>query len=493
MVLLAMSHTLPPAVRSSESMRINRYTEAREFYEGTQWLGRARRGETRMVLNYARRVLQAAVAYMFAAPVRFNVPSSEETQEGSTAAALAERTLADYLGHIGADELDVELALDAAVSGDALIKITWDPAARFPVVTPVDPAQARVETRPDRPKVAVAWEHWYDMTADELAAAIPEHAAAVYAIPTVERDASGRLRVVERWTAERWTLSFGGVAVVDDANPYGWLPYVPVVNNPTAREFWGSSDLRDLYDVCRQLNARMSVVADVLDLSGAPIAVLENVEGSEGIRVGPGAKWELPEASKAYLLDLLQGGGVQLHIDYIEQAKKALHDLSETPRTAFGDTGRVISGSALEVEVQPLVQKVRRKRRGFDRFYRERNGRLLDLAERFGGVGLGGVRRAVSVWPDILPSDAQAEAVRLAQLTGADDLAHRTAMAELGIEDPEREWARLLEERGALAQFDIAVAAAQAVARGFGGEGGEGGEDERDGGAAARAAGGESG
>jgi hypothetical protein len=40
-----------------------------------------------------------------------------------------------------------------------------------------------------------------------------------------------------------------------------------------------------------------------------------------------------------------------------------MHDLSETPRTAFGDAGRDLSGAALEVEIQPLVQKVQRKGR----------------------------------------------------------------------------------------------------------------------------------
>ena len=32
----------------------------------------------------------------------------------------------------------------------------------------------------------------------------------------------------------------------------------------------------------------------------------------------PGAVWEIPERAKAYLLDLLQGGGVKLHVDYID-------------------------------------------------------------------------------------------------------------------------------------------------------------------------------
>jgi hypothetical protein len=445
----------------SEAARLAAYREARDFYDGTQWEGRRKRGETRLTLNYARRLLQAAVAYMFAAPVTFNVPASEETEEGSSAAALAERTLADYLGHIGADELDPELALEASIAGDAAVKVTWDPVAAMPRVTPVDAGAVRVETRPDRPKEPVLWEHHYDMTPDQLAAAMPERRAQVMSVPGAFAGSDAAYRVVETWTAERWAMSFGGQPLFDAPNPYGWLPYLAIVNNPTATAFWGSSDLRDLYEVCRELNARYSTVSDVLQLSGYPIAVLENVDGSENVQVAPGAKWELPEDAKAYLLDLLQGGGVSLHIDYIGEIRRGLHDLSETPRTSFGDSGRTISGAALEVEIQPLVQKVRRKRRAFDRFYRERNRRLLDLAERFGGVALGGVRRAVAVWPDVLPTDADGEAARLSQLTGADNLSHRSAMAEWGVEDPEGEWARVLEERAATTAFEVQVAGAR--------------------------------
>jgi hypothetical protein len=234
--------------------------------------------------------------------------------------------------------------------------------------------------------------------------------------------------------------------VRDDANPYGWIPYVVLANNPGPRSPWGESDLIDLYDVCRELNQRMSVLSRVLELSGAPIAVLENVDGSEGISVGPGAKWELPEGAKAYLLDLLSGGGVGLHVEYIQLLYRALHDLAETPRTAFGDTGRALSGAALEVEIQPLVQRVNRKRRAFDAFYMARNERLLDLLERFGGQAFGGLRRTETIWPSVLPSDTETAVRSAVSLVQNGIQSRRTAMALLGETDPDAELARIAAE-----------------------------------------------
>ncbi|HUV52190.1 MAG TPA: hypothetical protein VMW64_03845 [Dehalococcoidia bacterium] len=90
----------------------------------------------------------------------------------------------------------------------------------------------------------------------------------------------------------------------------------------------------------RELNRALSQLSLILELSGNPIAVLENIENSQDIAVQPGAVWEIPERAKAYLLDLLQGGGVKLHVDYIDLLYRTIHDLSESPRTAFGDNAR---------------------------------------------------------------------------------------------------------------------------------------------------------
>jgi hypothetical protein len=253
-------------------------------------------------------------------------------------------------------------------------------------------------------------------------------------------------RVVEDWRVERYRVEVDGVVVRDEANPYGWIPFVIYPNLARPHEFWGASDLEDLVDVCRELNRRMTTLSRILEVAGYPITVLENVSGSEGIRVDAGAVWELPEASRAYLLDMLAGGGVRLHIDYIDLLYRQLHDLSETPRTAFGDSGRSLSGVALEVEIQPLVQKVMRKRRTWEMVYRKRNAMILDLLERFGGLALGGLRQTHAVWSEVLPSDREALVRSEARLVASGIHSRRDAMAALGDPDAEASWRRVLEE-----------------------------------------------
>src|ERR671913_2345427 len=55
--------------------RFARYQELRDFYAGVQWSGKPRRGETRMVANYARALVRKVVSYALPDPVGFSVPA----------------------------------------------------------------------------------------------------------------------------------------------------------------------------------------------------------------------------------------------------------------------------------------------------------------------------------------------------------------------------------------------------------------------------------
>ncbi len=155
--------------------------------------------------------------------------------------------------------------------------------------------------------------------------------------------------------------------------------------------------------------------------------------------------WELPERARAYLLDLLQGGGVKLHIDFIDLLYRAIHDLSESPRTSFGDNRQGLSGVALEMELNPLIQKIRRKRLVRTAVYQRRIAMILKILEQKRGQAFGPVRPRI-VWGPILPQDR----ARLVQdeevLVRAGVHSRRRAMENLGITDPDTELARVREE-----------------------------------------------
>jgi hypothetical protein len=203
----------------------------------------------------------------------------------------------------------------------------------------------------------------------------------------------------------------------------------------------------------RELNRATSQLSKILELSGNPIAVLENVESSEDIAVKPGAVWNIPESAKAYLLDLLQGGGIRLHIDYIDLLYRILHDVSESPRAAFGGSSRDLSGVALEVELQPLLQKVARKRLIRTEVYNRRNRMILKLIEKYRGEDFGENNLRV-VWNPVLPKDTERLIAGEQALIQSGIHSRRRAMDELGVADPEAEFKSWLSEREAILRMN---------------------------------------
>jgi hypothetical protein len=421
--------------------RMNRYREYLEFYGGNQWLTRRRAGETRLVFNYARVLARKAVSYLMPLPVTFDVLRGPDGTPDD-AVRLAEQALNAVYSDHDQHTVDFQSALDASVLGDGAFKVTWSTRRAAPLVAPVDPATLWAWWEPDNPGEVYRVMQRYTLSGAE--------AERLFGRPGgLGGRPSPRRTVVEDWNHDRYRIELDGGTVVEEANPYGWIPYVIYPNIARPHEFWGASDLEDLLDVCRELNGRMTTISRILQVSGYPITVLENVTGSDGIRAEPGAIWELPEDSRAYLLDML-GGAVRLHIDYVDLLYRQLHDLSETPRTAFGDSGRSLSGVALEVEIQPLVQKVMRKRRVWDAVYRRRNALVLDLLEHFGGLPLAGLRRTQARWGAILPSDREGMVRDETRLVASGVHSRRQAMATLGDTDPERTWDDVIAERETL-------------------------------------------
>ena len=390
---VAMSAALPRELTADRDVaRLARYGQYLAFYEGDQWLGSPRPGERRITANYVRALIRKSVSYMFADP-----PGQEVLPlAGGADGRRIERLLADVAEANELATSDFDAAVQASVLGDGAFKVTWEAAERRPVITPVDVFGLAVWSRGDDPR---------QMTKLVQRTAMPaEEAVERYGLTLT--GAAQRVTVAEEWTDRALVISVANVEVKRGPNPFGWIPYVVWPNVRRPGEFWGESDLIDLVELQREFNRRVSIASHILELSGNPIAVLENIEKADGIVARPGALWELPEGAKAYLLDLLEKGGLTYHLDFIDKLYRTLHDISETPRTAFGDAGPAgLSGVALEVELQPLIQKVKRKRRVWEGVFARRNRMVLDLLRRFGKEAIPDGVRTATVWGAILPTD----------------------------------------------------------------------------------------
>jgi hypothetical protein len=366
--------------------------------------------------------------------VNFTVEPSEGSDKARARAEKAEAALYQVYDDNNLEQLDFETETDCAILGDACFKVIWDQDAKRVSITAPDIQGIYTWWVGDDTSKVWRVASKYSLTRDVV--------EGLYKVKTKDKTAV----IIEVWTARDFELWIDGAQIEKKSNPYGFIPFVIYPNLREPKKFWGISDLSQIIEPQRELNRATSQLSKILELSGNPIAVLENVEESEDIAVRPGAVWNIPEDAKAYLLDLLQGGGVSLHIDYINLLYRILHDVSESPRAAFGGTERDLSGVALEIELQPLLQKVKRKRIIRTAAYNRRNRLILKLLGKYRNEDFGDNSLGV-VWAPVLPRDLTRLVSNEQVLIQSGIHSRRRAMDEVGIRDPEMEFNRWLEER----------------------------------------------
>ena len=437
---MEMSETMPGQLGRMDLDRMKGYRELLDFYHGKQWQDREKRRERRLTFNYARVFVEKVASYLMSG-VNFAVDPEAETDEAVTRAQKAETALYRVYGENNLAQLDLETEIDCAVLGDACYKVTWDADEKRVRVTASDVQGIHAWCSGD--DVSHVWRvaSGYVLAAEE--------AELLYGVKPKAKTVS----VVELWTAQEFALYVDNVLLESKPNPYGFIPFVIYPNLREPKRFWGVSDLVQIMESQRELNRALSQLSHILELPGNPIAVLENVEGSEDIAIKPGAVWNIPEDAKAYLLDLLHGGGVSLHIDYINLIYRTLHDLSESPRSAFGGMEKDLSGVALELELHPLLQKVRRKRLIRAAAYNRRNEMILRLLEKYRGENFGDNYLRV-IWGPVLPEDMDRKVADEQTLVQNGIHSRRTAMDEVGVKNPEYEFKRWLEERESILRMN---------------------------------------
>jgi len=387
-----MTEFNPSQLARMDSTRLAAYRSNLDFYQGAHWPTTSRHRQ--LVFNYARVSIDKVTSFLMQGLGFACYPnptnSTNSTNSINARARRAEQLLRQVYEDNNLQQLDYETEIDTAVLGDGCYKVIWD----------TDEKRIRI-TAPDVSGIYAWWlgddtsRIWrvasrYTLTQDEV--------QLLYARAVEKKTAT----ITEVWTAKDFELYLDNDLMGSKPNPYGFIPFVIFPNLREPKKFWGTSDIPSLIQPQRELNRALSQLSRILELSGNPIAVLENVASSEDIKVQPGALWTIPEDAKAYLLDLLQGGGVRLHVDYIDLLYRALHDISETPRAAWGGIEKELSGTALQIELGSLTQKVTRKRTIRTNAYHQRNELIFKLAEKYMNENFEQINHRV-VWGPVLP------------------------------------------------------------------------------------------
>ncbi len=437
-----LNDTFPQNLAQQDNARMTKYKTNLDFYHGQQWQGQSR--ERRLTFNYARTVIDKTTSYLMSS-VTPTVTPLDDSPEEKARAQRCEFLIQQIYYDNDLDLLDFDSEIDCSVLGDGCFKVIWD--------------SVRGKVKVTAPDIQGIYAWWSEGDMSDITRVASRYTVKSPESGVTSQWKSGGLQtIVEDWTPETFDLYQDNVRVSHQANPYGFIPFVIYPNIREPKDFWGTSDIIPLIEPQRELNRAISQLSRILEVSGNPIAVLENVEQSGDIAVKPGAVWNIPEDAKAYLLDLLQGGGVRLHLEYIDVIYRTIHDMGETPRAAFGGTDRDLSGAALQIEMYSLLQKVRRKRLIRSVVYRKRMEMMMNLLKIYreehwkSYEGTEELQPHV-VWGDVLPADVLRNAQAEQLLIQAGVHSHRRAMTEMGIINPDDEFNQWLEEDRAIREM----------------------------------------
>ena len=171
---------LPRRLQQMDDARLRAYRDNLAFYQGRQWLGRARPGERRLTFNYAKALVEKVTSYLLNGQAIQVEARDGDTEAGRERARAAERALREIEASNAVAQLDYETELDAAILGDGCYRVTWDTAEGAVRITAPDVQGVyawRSGSDPSRLD-AVAWQY----------------------------DGPGGETVTEHWTAETFEL-----------------------------------------------------------------------------------------------------------------------------------------------------------------------------------------------------------------------------------------------------------------------------------------------
>jgi len=333
-------------------------------------------------LNYARMIVDKGVSFLFGQDIGFEIDETKETaaEEWLAACWQANRKMT----------LLQNVALIGGVTGHAFIKIV--PGQPYPRLVPIDSEMVTVSLAPDDAQAIISYQIAY-------VARDPKTQKPIGVRQLIERD--GQQWVITDQTGDMERLAWA--TVNETVWPYSFSPIVDCQNLPAPGEFWGCSDLEDdILEVLRAINFIASNTARIIRFHAHPKTWGRGFMAKD-LRIGVDETIVLP-GENAELRNLEMQSDLASSLAYLDRLRQAMHEISRVPEVATGNLERAgsLSGVALQILYQPLLEKTGTKRLLYGDMIIELNRRLLAI----GGFG---ENHTTIHWPELLPGDPMQE------------------------------------------------------------------------------------
>ncbi|MGH2506599.1 MAG: phage portal protein [Ktedonobacteraceae bacterium] len=366
----------------------------------------------------------------------------------------------DWLdGFWGDDDDKMSLLADAATNGGAcgqsfLKLIPAQGRMRYPRIVVLDPQLVRIVTAPDDCSLTLAYAIEYvvgnEMEKRQVVARVdPDGLAGV----------AGEYALDDTWTITNYFRKGQAANWTQNDAPEVWpYPFAPIFcckNLPNPNEAWGTPDLTpDLINQNKTLNFLLSNLARIIKFHGHPKTWAKGV-GLSQINIGIDDLIVLgsPDAQLGTLTPMENFDGI---LKVVATIMSNIDQQSRVPAVALGRQDTLprlgnISGVALSLMFQPLIEKTMQKRRLYGKLIREISRAALVLAGKLAIEDYEDYQIDLH-WQPLLPADnlvSAQEALILQQL----GVSQSTIFAGLGLDADDEADKKQTEDARALTNF----------------------------------------
>jgi hypothetical protein len=418
--------------------RKRRMREAWEAYRGEfqkPLKVAANQPDDNVLSNRCAPIVDKGVSFLFGKTL--GIEAVEETVEPET-------EIQEFVEKLWGDDDDrmtilSKLAINGAVCGQAFLRLI--PASGpmdAPRLVVMDPMLVRMVTPPDDYELILAFLIEYPTVADwqrrqVISRVDPDGFAAL----------AGDADLDDTWTISNYLRKgqAGSWFAVGEPETWPW-PFPPIFtcqNLPNPNEPWGIPDLTpDLINQNKVLNFIQSNTSRILKFHAHPKTYATGLTASQ-INIGVDDLICLPSPD-AKLANLEMQSDLASSLNFANGIRSDMDEQSRVPAVALGRLQELprgnISGVALQLLFQPLLEKTTQKQRLYGKLIREVTRAALVVAgkiplERFDDYPI------ELRWQDLLPVDnlAAAQTALVLKQLGVSD---STILAQLGY-DPDDE------------------------------------------------------
>ena len=392
--------------------------------------------------NRCAAIVDKGVSWLFGKEIKLHVMDADAQDSDTSDAAAAKSDAANAakyekmeaaLARIWGSTDDMLTTLTAAamnggVAGHTFVKIVWDSERmKFPRLSVLDSHNVYVLSDPDDVNRAVCYVIEYSAKLGLVSDGQQKTVTKRQVIALVDPDGNARYEAGGEDEDDYWTITNWQRTDLTSPNatssslssqqsnwrmvgeirqwPYSFPPIVDAMNLPNPNEFWGLSDLPPaLIDLNERIHFVESNIAKIIKSNAHPWLFASGCDPS-AIRNEPGVVQGLPSTeSKVWAVSA--SGDLAASMAFANDLRADMDEQSRVPAIALGRQESLprgnMSGIALQLLFQPLIEKTELKRRLY--------GQLIRRASAYCLVLLGLIQdwRAIEIdldWANLLPND----------------------------------------------------------------------------------------